>query len=238
MTPNRPDSNPSKLVAVLAGALFLGLTAGTLLDAPASAGPSPEPANKVAVSGSTLTEMTARIGAGETNVTKEVLSATLKTSGPTDLILQLTAECALFTKTVTVGNDVSEAAARVKFFLKIDGERVLTTSFDQGAIGADNGRIVFCDRLQGSETDRFENENATIRNYLDTRTANAFNWVVTDVGSGIHEIKVFATLEASVTDIESEGGAELPGDNGEAQAIIGQRTLVIEPTKLPTGTVV
>ena len=54
------------------------------------------PADKVTVAGSTL----AVVGAGQTQT---ILSATMKTSSPEDLVLQLTSECSIVTQVFTSG---------------------------------------------------------------------------------------------------------------------------------------
>jgi hypothetical protein len=69
-----------------------------------------------------------------------------------------------------------------------------------------------------------ENDNATIERYLRTKTANAFNWIQLDAGSGVHDIEVKVQLE---------GHAETETGEAQAKALIGKRTLVIEPVKMP-----
>jgi hypothetical protein len=80
--------------------------------------------------------------------------------------------------------------------------------------------VVFCNRLWRMNTTQFDDEDATIRTFLGTRTANAFNWIALNVGSGIHDIQVLAQLET-----QTQG-------TGEAMAGVGKRTLVVEPVKL------
>lgn len=177
------------------------------------AGATHSPADKVAVAGSTLEVMTAPIAEGATSERHTLLAGSLRTSSPTDLILQVTAECALLTDVTNVGNSDSQSTAQVKIWIEIDEQPV-------GVTGGDNGEVVFCNRAFRVVITDLDDEDATFQHFLRTRAANAFNWITLNVGSGIHSIAVLAQLEATVT------GA------GMAQAIVGKRTLVVEPTKL------
>ena len=183
----------------------------------ADVGATHQPADKMAVAGSTLEIMTDPLLGGSESTTVELLRGQLKTSSPTDLVLQLTLECALWTDVTTVGNDQSQAVARVLAWIEIDGVPVGVSGADTGA---DAGKVVFCDRAYRRETLSFDDEDATIKTFLATRSAHAFNWVDLDLGSGLHTVVVKAQLDRSV-----EGA-------GMAKAAIGKRTLVVEPTKL------
>lgn len=187
--------------------------------APAEA--SHEPADKAAAAGSTLEVMESTTSNGSFSEEHTILSTEMRTSDPTDLILQFTAECALWTDVTTVGNDDSEAVASVNTWIEIDGEPVSVTS-DHDEVGGE-GVVTLCNREYRVATMNFENENATIERYLETKQANAFNWVQLDVGSGVHEIAVKAQLE---------GHAEAEEGQAHAKALIGDRTLVIEPVKM------
>lgn len=185
-----------------------------------------QPADKLAVSGSGLDSTSAEVVDGAESRELTLMTGTIKTSTPTDLIMQVTLECALWTNVVTVGNAESEAFAQVRVWVEIDGEPVPVASDDE----ADTGEVVFCDRTYRMETVRFENENATIRQFLRTRTANAFNWIAMDGfgdGDNVHEIVVKARL------VVQESTSDNPFDEvGLAKALVGKRTLVVEPVKL------
>ena len=187
----------------------------TLVAPPAEA--THQPADKMAVAGSNVEFITTPLLSGASSTTVELLSGTMKTSSPTDLILSVTLECALWTDITTIGNDDSEAAARVKVWVEIDGVPVGVSGTDEGE---DAGKVVFCDRAYRRTTTDFDDEDARIDSYLRTRSAHAFNWVDLNLGSGLHTIVVKGQLDTAVT------GA------GMAQAAIGKRTLVVEPTKL------
>lgn len=185
------------------------------------------PANKVSVAASTMERMQTQLVEGASSSSVELLRGKMKTSAPTDLVLQVAAECALVTNTVNVGDSDSEAVATVRVWVEIDGKPV---SVSQNA--GDNGQVVFCNRAFRSSIANFADqddieeeddgvkEEEELRLYERTRSAHAFNWIKLNVGKGTHSIVVRSILEAEVT------GA------GTATAIVGSRTMVVEPTKL------
>lgn len=177
-----------------------------------------QPANKAAVSGSTLAHMSTPIVDGSTSEVVSLLAATVKTSSPTDLLFQVTMECGIWTDVTTVGNDDQSAEARVTVWIEMDGAPI-------GVVGGDDGKVVFCDRVHRQVTTLFDDEDATLRNYQESRSANAFNWMTLNAGSGLHRIEVKAQLEAKAT------------NNGVAQAGIGKRTLLVSPEKLANDVV-
>lgn len=202
------------LFAALAGALLL-VTAFAVVG-PATA--THQPANKMSVSGSAVEVMST--GFSPLATTSEVvtlLTGKIKTSAPTDLIFRATMECALWTDITTVGNDESQAIATVKAWVEIDGVPVRVSSDDTGA---EAGKVVFCNRDYKRVTSMWDDENATIEDYLRTRTANAFNWILVNAGSGTHIIELKGSLETEVN------------GTGNAKAAVGKRTLIVEPEKL------
>jgi len=196
--------------AVLAAAL-VGAALATTLVTPAAA--NHLPANKMAVSG-------ASIDVGAPGETLDILTGVIKSGGPSDLVISLSLECSILTQVQTVGNDVSEARATIVAWIEIDGVPV-------GVNAGDNGEVVFCDRVHQQETSLFDDDDATIRSYLATRTANSFNWIAMNLGSGTHTVVAKARLTAETDD-----------DLALADAVVGKRTLVVEPTKLANDVVV
>ena len=186
--------------ALVASALFLAAAAP-----PASA--EHEPANKAAVSAAS-TEIA---GPGEE---VEILHATVKTSNPADLRLDVTLECSIVTDVTTVGNDSSSAQAGVDVWIEIDGNPVFVSTDDPSG-----GRITFCNRKYQRTTSLFDDEDATIETFFDTKSAHGFNWASFNVGSGTHQIVVKATLSQ-----ETSGDAT-------AEAVIGNRTLIVDTIK-------
>src|SRR5688500_2632400 len=179
-------------------------------------GPS-NAANKTSAAGSTVEFLSDQVTGGAFSLPETVLETTIKTSPGQDLILAVTMECALWTTVQTVGNDESESTARVEVTVLFDGVEVPVSGEDP------DGTVVFCDRTHQQTTTLFDDENATIENYLATRSANGFNWLLPDAGQGVHLVQVVAELTGEAT------------DNAVTQAAVGHRTLIVEPTHLPQG---
>ncbi len=198
-----------KTKTVLLAVALLALSAPIVAAALTSDGTS-NAANKTAASGSTVEILSAALES-------TVLATTIKTSSPQDLIFAVTLECALWTTVETVGNDVSEARATVTVSVLFDGVAVPVSG------AGDDGRVVFCDRTHRQTTTLFDDENATINQYLATRSANGFNWILPDVGSGVHTVEVKADLTT------------FSSDDLFVQAGVGHRTLIVEPTQLAQG---
>lgn len=193
--------------------LALGLAALVLVAYIVPVNADHQPADKAAVSGSALEFLGTEAIDGTTADAVTLLTSTVKTSSPTDLLFQVTAECAIWTDVTTVGNDDQTAGAQVLVWIEVDGVPV-------GVVGGDDGKVVFCDRVHQSVTSLFDDEDATTRTYQAARSANAFNWMRLNLGNGEHLVEVKAELSASAT------------ANAAAKAAVGKRTLVIEPTKL------
>lgn len=206
---------------VAAGAaLALAMTLGYLAQGTQAAGGIP--ANKVAASGSGLDVL----GAEEPKV---ILRETVKINNPTDLIIGLSAECAILTEVTNSANgQTAMAFGEIVMQVRINGRPVPVADNDP-----DQGNVVFCNRAQEQQwTDTAEGPNAgddsddQLRQYLSTRNANAFNWLALNVGreyvgttSNVHTIEVWATWR---TDTVGEARAD---------AVVGSRTLVLEPVK-------
>jgi len=210
------NANPRTLIAAAAvAALFLPVVLGQTAQA----------ANKTSAAGSTLAILGPSVsGDGASGALQAtLLSTTIKTSPPTDLIFAATLECALWTTLKTVGNDAAQSTARVVVWVELDGVPVPISSDDTGP---DAGKVVFCDRTHQQQTTGFDDQNATIRQYLATRTANAFNWALPDVGGGVHTIALKAELSGDTVGMAT------------SQAGIGHRTLIVEPTHMAQGATV
>ena len=179
-----------------------------------------QPADKINVSASIVEVMQTQVGpVPSSSGPVTLLSATFRNSTPTDLIIQVTGECALWTDIVS---PESEAAAKVTVWVELDGVAVPVTS-DSNADGVfddpDDGRVVFCNRAFRISTPLFVGDAISL--FLKTRSANAFNWGALNVGNGTHTLVVKAQLDTSVT-----------GVGTFAQAAVGKRTLVVQPAKL------
>ncbi len=174
----------------------------------------PKAANKTSIASSTVEVF----GPAE-EVT--LLSTSIKTASPVDVVIGVTPECDILTEVVTTGSDVAQASAAVRLWIVLDARPVVVNSAEKGE---DAGKVTFCDRIHRQTTSNFDDEDATIRQFLKTRTANAFNWIALDLGSGTHDIEVRASL------------AQEAVPDATAEAAVGKRTLVVEPFHFPVGT--
>ena len=208
---------------VVAGALAaaVGVTVPVAIAAEGGGG---TPANKAVAAGSTVET----IGA---NQTVTLLSATMKTSKPTDLLMSVSLECSLFTRLLTNNDNPSSVSnASVVAWLEMDGAIVpissTSTPPQDGAeppAGGEQDKVTFCDREysrtvtdQEDPADGIDQED----DYIRTKAAHAFNWVKLNAGSGMHTVELKAEILATAS---AEDFAE---------AKVGNRTLVIEPTKM------
>jgi len=179
-----------------------------------------QPADKINVSASIVEVMQTQVGpVPSSSGPVTLLSATFRNSTPTDLIIQVTGECALWTD---IASPESTAAARAKVWVELDGVAVPVTG-DSNGDGVfddpDDGRVVFCNRAFRIFTPVSVGDAISL--FLNTRSANAFNWGALNVGNGIHTLVVKAQLDTSVI-----------GVGTFAQAAVGKRTLVVQPAKL------
>lgn len=177
---------------------------------------SPEPANKPAVAINRGSY--SFVSNGET---VRILQETVKTSSPTDLLLSVTAESSILTHLITTGNTTSTADGTIRVYITVDGQIVAPAAGPTGPGQERNGdtaAVVFANRTYSRTTAGFDPQ-ATIDDYIRTKQSNGFNWAVLNVGSGVHNIEVFATYS------ESETG------NGMAEGVIGNRSLVVQPVK-------
>lgn len=192
-----------------------------------AAKPGGGPADKVSASGSS-------IEIAERNEPFVLLSETIKLSTPTDLMLSLTLECSISTRLTTIGNDSANASGSLDVWVEIDGFKVPVSvdDTDRGPNHEDGenvrGEVTLCNRTYQRDTTNFDDEDATITSFIDTRTTHGFNWLALDElwtmsDDNIHEIEVLGRLTQ-----ETRGDAS-------ARVAVGKRTLIIEPTKVANG---
>jgi hypothetical protein len=218
--------------AWLAGAVAVGLigTAYAVGSVAATSG-SGTPANKAVAAGSHLEVIAA-------NQQETIMTATFKTSKPEDLLMTVSLECSILTS-LTTNNDNPSSKARsgVRAWLTLDDKVVPITDTstppqDPNASGnGDSAKdgVNFCDReYQRTVTDDEDPLDGidSESDYIATKSAHAFSWVRLNAGSGIHTVKVVAQFNNSTS------------GNAQASAIVGNRTLVIEPTKLANNAVI
>lgn len=197
-------------------ALWFGWNQGSTAEAQGGENSNAQPANKIAMAGASFEVLSAPVQEDAHSETVEILRGSIKTSSPTDLIISLNMECALWTAISVVGNAESEAIATVKAWIEVDGKVVRVSADDVG----EPGQVVFCNRAYQMKVTNLDDEDAQFDQFLRTRSANSFEWLSLNVGSGTHTVVVKALLEGEVN------------GTGTAQAGIGKRTLVVEPVKL------
>ena len=181
------------------------------------------PADKTAVAGGVSEE----IGA---NDTRTILQERMRVSTPTDLILGVTAECSILTAlTTNSDNPDAEAEGKVELFLTIDGTEVPVQTSKP-----DEGEVVFCNRTyQRSVTDDEDPLDGIDQesDYIDTRAANAFNWLAFNVGNAYDKPDNGDNIVDVVVKARYTTRTACPQATCQAKAIVGNRTLVIEPVK-------
>ena len=219
------NSIANRLLAVLA-ILMAGLMIVLVTTPTADAGH--EPANKVAAAGSDIEEV---------EDDSVVLSETVRVSSTEDLVLQLTAECSILTA-LTTNNDnpSSRAFGSVRMRVEIDGTPVAVATDDTAESGQDDeadddseiGEVTFCNRAYSRSVADDENPADGVdeeSDFIDTRTANGFNWLATDVGFNYDADGDNVVVIEVIADYDTEEIGE-----AVAQAYIGSRTLIAEPT--------
>lgn len=217
-----------KLPTVL-GALLLAATLFTAYTA-TTAQADHEPANKAGAVGSDVDTV------GDDTA---LLTETMRVSSPEDLIIQVTAECSILTA-LTTNNDSANAYAygSVRLWVTIDGTPVpVTATPGQGADDDEDdddgvGEVTFCNRAYERTVTDGEDPADGIdeeEDYIRTRTANAFNWLAFDTGvaydspeNGNNVIEVTLWGDFDTTTV----------GEAVAEAFVGSRTMIIEPTKV------
>ncbi len=163
----------------------------------------------------------------------DLLSASIKTSEQKDLILGVSLETGLFTRTLVKSKggtpDTQWAEARVEVRVLVDD----TSIADPGVVTFDKrfqqlmakfGGIMNCTDLDAdghidyNECTLTEEELELI---LDTMAAHHFNFALTNVGSGVHTVK----LQARVRTDTSSGQASATG-------AVGKGALTVEEVRL------
>ncbi|KAB1195990.1 MULTISPECIES: hypothetical protein [Haloferax] len=175
-----------------------------------------------------------------------LLSGSIKTSTPTDLILMVQVESALWTNIKTTGKDTeSQAKAGLTCWIEIDGTPV-PVSDDYMVDSPYNP--VYGDRQAASEVVFNKRDFKVEQNFLgaleelteedveyylslfmETRSSHGFNWVALNIDS-----EYFPANDGKFHDIELKGRLDVYRDdnNAYAKAVVGPRTMIGFPAKL------
>lgn len=211
--------------AALAAALSL-LAGGFVVTQAAGAYANHTPADKPFAAAS----KTIRFSPGER---VPLLSATVKNSKPTDMILQVSLECSIITDNVILGSDqpgAQESAlteGTVRTWIEIDGKVVPIISQssppqDPPPPGDETDKVTFCNRVFNrtvQDAEDPEDGYDRSRDYIETKSANAFNWVRLNMGSGNHTIVLYGDLSHFAT------------SGSTASAYVGNRSMIGIPGK-------
>ena len=173
----------------------------------------------------------------------DLLSTSIKTPNQKDLLMLVSLECGLYAKTVgkssktaTTALDSQMASSGVKVRVLVDGTTV-----------AEPGEVVFCRKTQtlnsslatalsscvdgsdGSVPDGIIQitectaTDSEIQLILDSMDANAFNFALTDLSAGTHQVKVQGFIDINLT---------AGSTNVEAKAAIGKGAVIVEEVRL------
>jgi hypothetical protein len=180
-----------------------------------------------------------------------ILSNKIKTSEWADLNVDVSLECGLYTRTRVKskgGNtDVSAAEASVRVRVLLDG------NVSDPAIPGD---VVFCRRSQEltakfggilescwdqngdgvvtipDECDITEEELQLV---LKTVNANAFNFIIPDVTSGIHTVEVQAIVDTCTGYLDANGDCVAGTADATARGTIGKGSMAIDEVRFIKG---
>jgi hypothetical protein len=162
----------------------------------------------------------------------KVLSTTLGNSGtPKDLVVSLSFETSLFTKTVVQskngGKSTAVADAEIEMYVTIDGvpaaPGVVTFDKRRQELWASLGGILTCSDGDGDGVITFDECTLTdeeIGLILDTKAAHTFNFLAHNIGSGSHTIEAHARLSHNGQVVAGTGSAG-------ANASLGKGTLSV-----------
>jgi hypothetical protein len=149
------------------------------------------------------------------------------------MILQVSMECSIITDNVILGSTTPGAQesalteGTVRSWIEIDGKIVPIISSssppqDPPPAGDDTDKVTFCNRVFNRTVQDVEDPQDGYdrsRDYIETKTANAFNWVRLNMGSGTHNITLYADLSHFSTTASS------------ASAFVGNRSMIGIPGK-------
>jgi hypothetical protein len=178
----------------------------------------------------------------------DILSTQIKTANQKDLLFDVSLQCGLVTDTTVKSTNGTTSAATARGVIAVrvlvDDEAALPDGGIDAAKQEAEG-IVYCDRIQTLAA-KFSGLNCTadletgevtcldpeeLQLILRTLNANAFNFVATDVGSGVHNITVQARAQAGVNFNDDTSGAAMAG----AEAFIGAGAVHVEEVRLVKG---
>jgi hypothetical protein len=169
----------------------------------------------------------------------DIMTTTIKTSNVADLFANVSLVTGLYTYTGVKGNDTgaeSKAVAEGKVEVRVVLDGYVYAYPDEGGTG-----VIFDQRVQTLTaklgnifTKCFADGGTTstgctlapeeITLVLDTTSAHSYNWILLNVGTGVHTLKVQARRSTSST--EETGGVAIAG------ALYGLGSATVEAVRL------
>lgn len=196
-----------------------------------------EPANKAGAAGSDIDEV---------SDATPILSETMRVSSPEDAIISVTTECSILTALTTNNESLNSLAfGSVRLWVEIDGTRVPVSTDDTAEDGDDEveddgdesdiGEITFCNRTYERTVSDGEGDGSvdTEDDYIRTRTANAFNWLAFDLGTLYDDPAIPEGAGNNIIEVVlwADYDTNTVGE-AAAEAFVGSRTMIVEPTKV------
>ena len=201
----------------------------TMYVAPEGAVATHKPADKVAATGNKALffQTASSPGVPVSSAEQTLLTATMRTSSPSDLILSVGTECFIATSQRQSMDASTNAFGAVQVWVEIDGVPVGVNNLGTSTTSSqpqDDGRINFCQGFD--QVARIDGDDDDVTSEVRTRSnSNSFSWVALNVGNGIHNIVVKGRLTA-------QAFATPPDDTAAATAAVLRRVLVVQPAKL------
>ena len=215
---------------------------GFVLSAVFSAGPAlaqNQPASKSAVQVSNLVLLSETSNSTAPGQWVDLLSVNLRTANQKDLLILASLECGLYGRTIgrTRGGttvDTLMGQSGVKIRVVVDGVTV-----------AEPGEVTLCKKTQTLSTQLAQAISACtdvnldgvvsipqectftqqqLDLILDSMQANAFNFALTGLRSGVHRIQLQARIDINL--------ASTTNTDVEAKATVGKGTLIVEEVRL------
>ena len=212
------------------------------------------PANKTAIGSGSMGAI------ADSDGWTTIVAGTIKTSTPSDLIVRHNQECAIHTGlNLDQDNEKATSAVREDIRLVVDGVVQPATYGDEDGIVTLCGRAYQIDTnvlstvydlcafvesldLDGDgvpdNTEVCEDDEIYFDSYIRTKQAHGWDWVVIDVGSGVHTVEVQAMLFNELDDLTNgKKGKAIDSNNDTVETIleIGKRSLIVTESKLATG---
>ena len=191
-----------------------------------------------------------------------IISGTIKTSTPSDLVISHDQECTIHTGlNLDQDNEQATSAIRQDIRLLVDGDVVPATYGDEDGIVTLCGRAYhidtnvlstvyeLCNWAESLDLDLDgQPDNAEVctddevyfDSFIRTKQAHGWHWVALDVGSGEHTVEVQSKLVNELDGVGNQKGKKgAASDSGDATVDtvleIGKRNLIVTEEKLATG---